>query len=66
MKKLLSIVLALVLVLGALTSCEFPFGGQTTVEEADIKEVVKQLDDMYEDDNGKAIPSGTELIAQSK
>ena len=67
MKKLLSLVLALVLVLGVMTSCQFPFiGGTPAVEEADIQEVVKQLDKMYKDDNGKSIPSGTELIARLK
>ena len=71
MKRLLSIVIVLTLLLGVLTSCELPFdlpfdlpfiGG----DEADIQEVVKTLDDMYEDDNGKSIPDGYELIAQYK
>jgi len=74
MKRILSILLVLVLALGVFTSCDnlpfdLPFDlpfGETPVEEADIQEVVKQLDDMYEDDNGKSIQSGTELIARLK
>ena len=64
MKRLLSIVLVLVLMLGALTSCDLPFDlpfdlpWENSVEETNIQEVVDQLNEMYEEDNGKSIPNG--------
>ena len=63
MKRLLSIVLVLALMLGVLASCNLPFGGS---KEADIQNAVKQLNDMYEDDNGTALSDGYELVAQCK
>lgn len=62
MKRILSLFIALVLILSTLASCNlFP----QKVEETDISEAVKELNDMYaEKFNGKSIPNGEELIAQ--
>ena len=69
MKRLLSLVLVLALVLGVLASCDLPFDlpfFNNTPEEADIQGVVKELDDMYKAGNGTSIQNGYELIAQYK
>ena len=68
MKRILSILLVLVLMLGAFTSCDMlPFGNKNnTTEEPNIQEVVDQLDDMYEDLIGTALPNGYELVAGFK
>ena len=69
MKRLLSLVLVLALVLGVLASCDLPFDlpfFDNGTEETDIQGVVKELDDMYKADNGTSIQNGYELIAQYK
>ena len=67
MKRILSLFLVLVLMLSTLASCDlFNLGGDETVKEADIKEAIKQLEDMYEDYNGAAFSNGYELVAQVK
>ena len=71
MKRFLSLFIILVLMLGTLASCSFnfPWGGETTtepVEEANIQDAVKRLNDMYEDLNGTSIPNGKELVATVK
>ena len=69
MKRLLSLVLVLALVLGVLASCDLPFDlpfFNNGVEESDIQGVVKELDDMYKAGNGTSIQNGYELIAQYK
>ena len=65
MKRILSILLTVVLVLSMLVSCDIPFFGQKT-EEADINEAAKIVKDMYKGLNGAAIADGKELVAQVK
>ena len=67
MKRILSLFLILVLMLSTLASCNlFNPNGEQAASEADIKDAIKMLEDMYEDYNGAEIPNGTELVAQIK
>ena len=67
MKKIIVLLVVLALTLGAITSCDLinnlPFFGND-VEETNIEEAVKQLDDMYEDANGSATSNDFVLVAQ--
>ena len=63
MKRILSLFIILVLMLSTFASCK---PNTPTVEEPDIKEAIKTLDDMYEDLEGTSIPNGKELVAQVK
>ena len=66
MKRILSLFIALVLILSTFASCDWFKKDDPTTTEADIKEAVKQLNDMYEDLNGTSIPNDYELVAQVK
>lgn len=63
MKRILSLFIILVLVLGTLAACQ---PKEATSNEADIQQAYKQVEDMYKKYNGTAIPNGEELIAQVK
>lgn len=63
MKRILSLFIILVLVLGTLAACQ---PKDPTSTEADIQQAYKQVEDMYKKYNGTAIPNGEELIAQVK
>ena len=63
MKRILSLFIILVLMLSTFASCK---PNTPAVEEPDIKEAIKTLDDMYEDLEGTSIPNGKELVAQVK
>ena len=63
MKRILSLFIILVLVLGTLAACQ---PKDATSTEADIQQAYKQVEDMYKKYNGTAIPNGQELIAQVK
>ena len=67
MKKLLILFVVLALTLGAMTSCDFINGiinPTPAVEETNIEEAVKELDDMYAEKNGTATENSFTLVAQ--
>lgn len=67
MKKLLILFVVLALTLGAMTSCDFINGiinPTPVVEETNIEEAVKELDDMYAEKNGTATENSFTLVAQ--
>ena len=70
MKRLLSLIVVLVVLVGAFTSCDMvsniklPWGNQ--IEEADIMDAIKELDDIYGDAEGSSTANDFELIAQLK
>ena len=71
MKRILSLFLVFVLILSTLASCNW-FGGNDsetttpTTNETDIKEAVKELEDMYKSAQGTALANGKELVSQLK
>ena len=70
MKRLLSLIVVLVVLVGAFTSCDMvsninlPWGNK--IEEADIMDAIKELDDIYGDAEGSSTANDFELIAQLK